>query len=114
MANHVYTSAGNYTLTLTVVDNGGAQNSAAQVITVIQPQPPVADLKVTSASSGVVPFIASFDASSSTDPQNRPLSFTWDFGDGTISNNAALQVTHQYNAIGTYTVTLTVANNLAI
>ncbi|MEW5760580.1 MAG: PKD domain-containing protein [Candidatus Thermoplasmatota archaeon] len=47
-----------------------------------------------------------FDASASTDPDNDNLTYTWDFGDGTIEKGA--KVTHKYKKPGNYEVKLTV------
>ena len=53
---------------------------------------------------------ASFDAGGTTDEDGAPSSYTWDFGDGTTGQGAT--ATHTYAAPGTYTATLTVADNL--
>ncbi len=50
-----------------------------------------------------------FDASSSYDPDNQNLTFSWDLGDGTKS--AEPVVTHSYQTAGNYDVTLTVTDN---
>ncbi|MFC6287684.1 PKD domain-containing protein [Nocardioides sp. GCM10027113] len=46
-----------------------------------------------------------FDASTSTDPENDPLTFTWDFGDG--QGGAGATPSHTFGSAGTRTVTLT-------
>ena len=47
-----------------------------------------------------------FDASSSSDPDSDPLTYAWDFGDGTIETGA-LPI-HSYAAAGIYNACLTV------
>jgi len=49
------------------------------------------------------------DASGSTDPDNDPLSYTWDFGDGTPpSKTTFARTTHSYARVGNYTARITV------
>jgi PKD repeat protein len=52
-----------------------------------------------------------FDASSSSHarPDRQITSYTWNFGDGTTATG--VNVTHAFAAFGSYTVTLTVADN---
>ncbi len=50
-----------------------------------------------------------FDASSSYDPENKDISFSWDFGDGITSENPV--VTHTYNQSGDYNVILSITDN---
>lgn len=50
------------------------------------------------------------DGSSSTDEDGALTGYTWNFGDGTTGTGAT--PTHTYASPGTYTVTLTVADNL--
>jgi PKD repeat protein len=51
-----------------------------------------------------------FNGSASSDPQgDTPLSYAWDFGDG--STGTGVSPTHSYAADGNYTVTLTVTDS---
>ncbi|MBC7099501.1 PKD domain-containing protein [Candidatus Bipolaricaulota bacterium] len=105
-----YTTAGTYTVTLTVTDNRGATGSASQTITVTAPnQPPVASFTFSPTNPDPGETVT-FDASASTDPDGTIVSYAWDFGDG--GTGSGVSVTHAYSAAGTYTVTLTVTDNL--
>ena len=67
---------------------------------------------------GVAPLRVEFrgDASAGApldDPtgSNNWLSFTWNFGDGTVLSDATSVAYHEYQEPGTYTVTLTAEDN---
>jgi PKD repeat protein len=49
-----------------------------------------------------------FNGKESTDPAGEALTYSWDFGDGGSSTEAA--PLHSYSSIGTFTATLTVTN----
>jgi hypothetical protein len=53
-----------------------------------------------------------FDGTGSSDASGILTSFIWDFGDGSTGSGAT--VSHTYNAIGTYTVVLTVGNGCGV
>ena len=63
--------------------------------------------QATSSASGRT---VSFNGSGSTDEDGALSTYSWDFGDGTTGEGAT--VSHTYAAPGTYTATLTVADNL--
>jgi PKD repeat protein len=77
-------------------------------------QTPIANLVITPASAFPGQTVL-FDGSSSCptpDPCSSPdgiVSYQWSFGDGDFASGAT--VTHDYDAAGTYTVTLTVTND---
>ncbi len=101
---HTYAAAGTYTVALTVTDNSGATNTVSHSITVSN-LPPVAAF--TSSSTGLV---ASFDGSTSSDPDGTVASYSWNFGDNSAAGTGKT-TTHTYAAAGTYTVALTVTDN---
>jgi len=110
IANHTYSSSGNYTATLTVTDNNGAVSSTSVAITVNPPanQPPVARIAATPL-SGAAPLAVSFNGSSSSDADGTIASYSWSFGDGSTAPGAT--PSHTYSSAGTYTAVLTVTDN---
>lgn len=59
---------------------------------------------------GTEPLLVNFSSSGSTDPEGKPLTFDWDFGDSTHSNQANPSKT--YSSKGAYTVILTVSDGV--
>jgi PKD repeat protein len=53
-----------------------------------------------------------FDGSASTDPNGKPISFAWNFGDPASASNTSIlpMPSHVYMRAGNYTVTLTVTD----
>lgn len=101
---HNYISAGSYTVTLTVTDAQGLQNTSSQVVTVSSDsgnQAPNANFNHTANGLTV-----NFTNSSSDD--NGIVSYSWSFGDGRQSSE--VNPSHIYSVAGSYTVTLTVTD----
>ncbi len=106
---HVYAAAGVYTATLTVTDTAGLTAMQSITINVYHDSDrPIARF-VSSDLNGYVGQPIGFDATFSTDPANRIVSYLWDFGDGSPSGVGQL-ISRDYTATGTYTVTLTITN----
>ncbi len=55
--------------------------------------------------------VVTFDASASTDPDGDPLTFGWDFGDGTALTAVGPLATHTYQDGGSFHVSLRVADD---
>ena len=60
--------------------------------------------------SGPAPLTVSFNGAGSTDPDGDPLSYDWDFGDGSAHSTSAAP-SHTYTTGGTYTATLRVRDD---
>jgi len=111
-AAHTYLANGSYTATVSVTDSTGA--TATATVTVIVATPPAAALTVT-PTSGTVPLTVSADASASTPGSNPIQSYTFNFGDGTVSGpQSSATAAHTYTSGGSYTVTVTVTDSAGL
>ena len=72
-------------------------------------QSPLAVLAA-SVVNGTAPLDVIFDGSASSDPDGDPLSFDWDFGDGTTQAAGGQTATHTYTTAGQYTAVLSVTD----
>jgi PKD repeat protein len=100
-----YPAPGVYTAQLTVTDASGAINAVDQDELEIR----INHAPVASAGSDVVSWQSTvdFDGSGSADADGDPLTYRWDFGDGSPPA-AGVRVAHTYAEGGIYPVVLTV------
>ncbi|MHC4278176.1 MAG: PKD domain-containing protein, partial [Planctomycetota bacterium] len=103
---HSYGAGGTYTVTLTVTDDNNATDQDTLTVTVHQAPVAVAGPDVLAVPDEVI----TFDGSGSTDPDGTIISYDWDFGD--TATGSGVSPTHSYTTVGTYTVTLTVTDDL--
>ena len=95
-----------------VAGSVGAAVAGVAVARDAAPAPPVAALRITPNGIGMAGLTEyRFDGSSSADPNEDVLTYSWDFGDG--SRGSGVTATHIYAAAGTYEVTLTVNDGSA-
>lgn len=67
------------------------------------------DVVTASVQFGGAPLMVHFDGTASFDPDGSVVSYSWDFGDGTIATGPT--ATHTYTSPGTYFAWLTVTDN---
>lgn len=104
--SHTYAAAGTYTVSLTVIDNGGASAAASRTVTVTEPLP---NMEPTAAFAySCDGLVCTFDASNSTDDGNI-VDYSWNFGDGNLGDGVTTG--HSYPAAGSYPVSLTVTDD---
>jgi len=72
--------------------------------------PPTASISA-SPNSGMAPLSVTLLGSGSSDPESQPLTYLWDFGDGSPTSNMENPPAHIYNAIGELTASLTVTDD---
>ena len=100
--------AGLYVAQLTISDGRGGSTTASVTVTVtLGNRPPTVSIAAT-ATSGTVPLSVTLTATAS-DPDQDPLIYTWDFGDGTTTSGDAIQV-HTYTVARRYAATVTVSD----
>jgi PKD repeat protein len=109
--SHTYSADRQYTVRATVTDRDGRSGSDEKLVTIrLSNYPPVA------APGG--PYTAdntvTFDASASSDPDNNlPLTYSWNFGDGTTGTGVSPTKTYSVNRSYTATLVVTDAKNLS-
>jgi PKD repeat protein len=104
-------AAGAYVITASVIDTGGVAASASINITVTPAPPPLNVVFNASPTAGIAPLLVNFNACAST---GTSLSFRWDFdNDGVDDQVGPCQVSHTYQAPGSYTAELTVVESVA-
>ena len=108
-AAHSYTTAGNFTVSMTVTDTAAASSTATAGVDVLAP--PSASLSETPI-SGYAPLTVTADATASAGGSFPIASYTFNFGDGTavVGPQAGATTSHVYAAAGKYTTTLTVTD----
>jgi PKD repeat protein len=105
---HVYTTPGNYTVTLKVSNGTVTKEQKKYDYIIVNEVPskyyePIANFtyEMTHNATGGVQFI---DQSSGS----TPLTYLWQFGDQSNSNSTNVSPSFQYSSLGQYNVTLTV------
>ncbi|MFO8015833.1 MAG: PKD domain-containing protein, partial [Candidatus Woesearchaeota archaeon] len=103
-ASHRFLQDGTYPVTLTVEDINGETDSMTRDITVLDTEPTASitapDSIVEGQNATIVGFGEAYDS---------PVSYSWDFGDGTTRTGQVMG--HVYGQQGDYTITLTVEDS---
>lgn len=127
-----FSSVGSYPVKLTVVDNHNSKASITKTILVKDPSssptpnppppstpnPPVTNKNPTAIfsftpSNPDIQTIVSFNASSSIDFDGSIVAYQWDWNNDNINDAFGQVATHLFTEPGTYSVKLTVSDNLA-
>jgi PKD repeat protein len=105
--SYSYQEPGNYTVTLTVTDDGGLANTATTT-SLVSPKPPIANANGPYIGGATEPV--SFSSEGSKDLDGEIIKFDWNFGDGS-EHSFEPNPTHTYALQGNYTITLTVTDD---
>lgn len=106
--SNTFTEAGTYAVSLTVTDSEGLSNTKTVIITVNEPanEAPVA-IASSNVTTGEAPLTVVFTGAQSTDDR-AIVSYSWNFLDGSSSNET--NPTHTFQNPGTYLVEFTVTD----
>ncbi|MCH8879355.1 MAG: PKD domain-containing protein [Planctomycetes bacterium] len=105
--SHTYRSPGEYQATATTIAGDGRRETSAPItIIVTQSSNPIATIFVDRI-DGDAPLAIRFDGTGSFDPEGQPLTYEWEFGDGTPVGTGSV-LNHTFNVADQYTITLTV------
>lgn len=113
--NHLFATAGTYTVRMTATDALGLAdpNPPTRTITV-QPAavnlPPTAVITAPAANVSITAGQAVTFTGTASDPNGDPVTVVWNFGDGTTSTVLSAG-SHTFATVGTYTVTLTATDS---
>jgi PKD repeat protein len=106
--SHTYERPGAYPVRLIVDDGNGLANSRSEAfIKVCINSPP--SVKILAPENVCAGETVLLDAGRSTDPDDDPLKYEWDFGDGT--SGEGVNPVHVYRTGGTYRIRLSVTDN---
>jgi surface-anchored protein len=106
VATHAFSRPGTYTVTFTA-SNDGSMDSASTTVTCTPPPVPAGVVAFTRTPANRV--CLTDDVRFSTSARgDAPVSYSWNFGDGSTGTGA--NPTHRFTRPGTYTVTLNVSN----
>jgi chitodextrinase len=113
IAQHAYATAGTYVVTLTVTDASGRSAQTTRSLEVGASSRPTASFNFSPTAPRANTNITFNATASFTNEPGREIdSYSWDFGDGSpVVTTGNEIVSHVYTAVGTYRVTLVVADN---
>lgn len=112
---HTYTAPGTYPVTLTATSGARTAEATAtvEVTAPVTPPPPEnappSVALTASRTTGRAPLAVSFTAAA-TDPDGDPLTYSFNFGDGTTRGAGEAVQAHRYAEPGRYAATVTVAD----
>lgn len=112
---YTYTTPGTYPVTVSATSSGWSAEATATVTVtppVVPPPPENAPPSVSltaSRTTGRAPVAVTFTATA-TDPDGDPLTYSFNFGDGTTRSAGEAAQAHRYAEPGRYAATVTVAD----
>ncbi|HEY1248580.1 MAG TPA: PKD domain-containing protein, partial [Nitrososphaera sp.] len=107
--DHTFDDPGNYTVTANVRDSTG-QTVSDSILISVEPPPPLTRVNIVSNDTeGVAP--ATFEFEANVTGGAEPLTYSWDFGDGSMEEDDDATFDHTFDEAGTYNVDLSVTDS---
>lgn len=111
VVEHRYEKSGKYNVALKITDNSGAECAEDSISReVVVNIPPYVEFSSPSRVCAGMPV--KLDAGNSRDDEGRPLSYQWNFGDGTHLTTRKAVAEKTYKTGGTFEISLSVDDNL--
>ena len=110
IVSHTFGQVGDYQVTLTVTDRGGAASAVTQTVTVAGIAPPTTSFTVSPASP-LTDQEATFTATATAQTGHRIATYGWEWGDGSSNQTASPIIRHTYTRPGQYLVVLTATDD---
>jgi len=105
---HIFPEKGVYEVELTVVDDGGAEDTYQQRVSAsARPNP-----RFTATPQKADPTQITFDAGESTDPDGQIESYSWNFGDGERGEGEIISHNYNFDEDRTVEVVLTAVDDI--
>jgi PKD repeat protein len=115
-ATHDFGSAGTFNVTLTVTDEAGQATTVSKAVSVVSTSGGGGATSATFTFSPLTPSALQpvfFNASGSSAATGHTLTtYAWNFGDGSLITASTASITHTFASAGTFTVALTVTDDI--
>lgn len=109
---HNFTAAGKHEVTVTITTDVLASPTVSFKAPVfVKTATPTAQFSAPGEAN--VNQKVTFDAKGSVDPNGKALKYSWKFGDGIEASTTSSSTQHEYSSVNTYSVTLTVSDEVA-
>jgi PKD repeat protein len=109
IANHSFSSAGTFSVTLTIVDTLGRTAAVTRAVTITPGLAPEAEIVFSPPSPRPGQLVIFNGAASQPAPGRTIVSYEWSFGDGATATGE--EATHVYTTAGSYRAVLKVTDN---
>lgn len=110
LVTHVYRAVGTFPVTLIVTDGRGAQATTSRSLAIANPSQPEGPFTLSPSTNLSTNTDIFFNASGVRWEGRTIVRYDWNFGDGRQASG--MTTTHRYSGAGSYTVTLTLTDDL--